>query len=271
MKYKILFSDMDGTLLKTDKSISSATKEAIDRYIAAGGRLVLTSGRPPESILEVAAQLGLTYPNSYLICYNGAMIYDCEKRKPLHKTTISRSDVSLIEKEALQRGIHIHTYQGNRIVTHKPDPEIQFYTTYVHMEVLYRDDFSKELTEEPMKMIAIDLHDHAKLEAFQKAIQSKLNGRVQVLFSTPKYLEFLPIDAGKGNAISCLCDYLGLPLSEAVAVGDEENDISMIKAAGLGIAMKNGSEYTKKAAVLVTDLTNDEDAFVSLIDRILSA
>lgn len=270
MKYKILFSDMDGTLLKTDKSISHETKEALDRYVAAGGRLVLTSGRPPESIIEVAKNLGIYYPNSYLIAYNGAMVYDCEKKTPIHKTTISREDVSLAEREAQKRGIHIHTYEGNRVVSHKKDAEIMFYTTYVHMDIQYMDDYSKELSEEPMKMIAIDLGDHQKLEEFQAAIQPPLEGRVQVLFSTPKYLEFLPLDAGKGNAITFLATYLNTSLSETVAIGDEENDISMIQAAGLGIAMKNGNEHTKACADIITDFTNDEDAFVSIIDMLLS-
>lgn len=270
MKYKIIFADMDGTLLRSDKTISHATKVALDRYINAGGKLVLTSGRPPESILEVANKLGINYEGSYLICYNGAMVYDCSKQQLVQKAVISLSDVEIAEKEAGKLGIHIHTYENNKIVAHMPDPELEFYTTYVHMDITYQKDFAASLSEEPFKMIAIDLHDHQKLEQYQKQVQEKLNNRVQVLFSTPKYLEFLPLEAGKGNAITNLCQYLNIPLSDVIAIGDEENDISMIQAAGLGIAMKNGSERTRQSADCITSHTNDEDAFVFLIDQILN-
>ncbi len=270
MKYNVLFSDMDGTLLKTDKTISPATKKALDDFVAAGGRLVLTSGRPPESILEVAEKQGILYKGSYIIAYNGAMIYDCDERKVIHKEVISREDVSLIEQEALSHNLHIHTYEGNQVVSHVKDDEILYYTTFVHMDIKYLKDYGKELIEEPMKMIAIDLHDHGKLNVFKDAIKPILKDRVQVLFSTPMYLEFLPVNAGKGNAVAKLCEMLNIPLDHAIAIGDEENDISMIKTAGLGVAMKNGSPLTRESADLVTDKTNDEDAFVDLIQQILT-
>ena len=80
---KILFSDMDGTLLKNDSTVSPETKRVLDRMNEAGHRLVLTSGRPLDSMLEVMETAGLFYPETLLIAYNGSLIYDCTARAPL--------------------------------------------------------------------------------------------------------------------------------------------------------------------------------------------
>lgn len=83
MKCKILFTDMDGTLLNDEKEISKRVYQAIERFTEAGGRVVLSSGRPLNSILETKNGLGLSYPGMYVIAYNGALVYDCQSGSPV--------------------------------------------------------------------------------------------------------------------------------------------------------------------------------------------
>ena len=82
-KERILFSDMDGTLLRNDSTVSPHTKAVLDRMTAAGHRLVLTSGRPLDSMLEVMEEAGLFYPDTLLIAYNGSLTWDCTAHAPL--------------------------------------------------------------------------------------------------------------------------------------------------------------------------------------------
>lgn len=125
------------------------------------------------------------------------------------------------------------------------------------------------LTDGPYKMLAADLHDHNKLEAFRLAISDWAEGRIQTIYSNDKYLELFRLDAGKGNALRFVCEYLGVPLSDAYAAGDAENDISMLQAAGCGIAMRNAPDPVKEAADMVTRSDNDQDGLAETMRRLL--
>lgn len=118
-------------------------------------------------------------------------------------------------------------------------------------------------------MLAADLHDHNKLEAFRLAISDWAEGRIQTIYSNDKYLELFRLDAGKGNALRFVCEYLGVPLSDAYAAGDAENDISMLQAAGCGIAMRNAPDPVKEAADMVTRSDNDQDGLAETMRRLL--
>ena len=119
----------------------------------------------------------------------------------------------------------------------------------------------------PCKCIAIELHDADRLERFRMELKDLAGPRLTLLYSNPYYLEIFRAEAGKGSAVNKLCEYLGIPVSSAIAAGDEENDISMIQAAGLGIAMKNGSLRTQAAADVVTTEDNNHDGLADFLIR----
>ena len=103
---KILFTDMDGTLLLSDSTVSPAMKETLNRLTEAGHKLVLTSGRPLDSILEVMEAAGLFYPGTLIISNNGSLIYDCSARSPLMEKTVPFPIVADIMSMADEMGIH---------------------------------------------------------------------------------------------------------------------------------------------------------------------
>lgn len=119
-------------------------------------------------------------------------------------------------------------------------------------------------------MLAISLDDPEKLEAFRKSISEWAEHKIRTIYSNAMYLELFDWDAGKGNALHFLCNYLQVPLSDAYATGDADNDISMITAAGTGIAMQNAAEGVKQKADVITELDNDHDGLADTMRRLLN-
>ena len=119
--------------------------------------------------------------------------------------------------------------------------------------------------DEPAKLIAIDLNDHSKLEKLKIEREKKYGNKLKVLFSTNYYLDIFKINSSKGNAVFKLCNILNIPIKNSLAAGYQENDISMIKAAGIGIAMINGVVEVKKVANVITKKYNYNDVLVEFI------
>lgn len=266
---KLLFTDLDGTLLNNASQVSPGTRAFLDEFLAAGNRLILSSGRPKDSVLEVKNKAGLSQPGILLSCYNGAQIYDCDSRRTIMTKRLPLSYVSYLQEQAANYDLHIQTYQENAVVSPADDEEIRFYRVRIHLPLVVSPVLTDALTEEPYKMLAASLHDHGKLEAFRLGISDWSKGKIQTIYSNDMYLELFRQDAGKGNALRFLCGHFDVPLSDTYAAGDAQNDISMLQAAGTGIAMCNATDQVKDAADIVTDLDNDQDGLANLMQKLL--
>lgn len=266
---KVLFTDMDGTLLLSDSTVSDRMRRGIEEFTQAGNHLILTSGRPLPSVLEVKHAQKIDAPGcSIVIAYNGAMVYDCARQETLLCHRLSLEDVRYVSEQAQKWDLHIHTYSESHIIAKKWNPELEYYTARIHLPVQYADDLAQALTQPPCKIQCICLDDRKKLEAFRRHLLPTLGERVNIIFSNDRYLELLPREAGKGKAIQFVRQYLHLPLSHSYAAGDEENDISMLQAAGCGIAMANATEEVKKAAGIVTANDNDHDGLLDILQSL---
>lgn len=262
-----LFTDMDGTLLKEDSTISVPMKKALERMAEAGHSLILTSGRPLPAILDVCEQEGISFPNMKIISNNGALIYDCDEDRPLSEYRLAAEDISYIVDKALDAGLHIHGYTKSQIVCREMNEELRYYTKRIHMPIKYVKDIPAALPEGSYKLQVIHLTDHDALVRFRDSLLSYCGDRVQMIFSNERYLEILPAGADKGRALRFLMNYLPIPRSHTYAAGDADNDISMIQAAGTGIAMQNAAAPIKEAADIVTERTNDQDGLLEILDR----
>ena len=266
---KILFSDMDGTLLKNDSTVSPGTKRVLDRMTAAGHRLVLTSGRPLDSMLEVMEQEGLFYPDTLLIAYNGSLTWDCTAQAPLFSLPLPLDICRGIADAARRYGVHYQTYTDHEIVCEKEDEELRYYRRRIHLPVLLSPDPVSVLTAPPYKMHAIHLTDHERLEALKADVEERFSGRVTVQFSNDQYLEFFHSGSGKGSAILQLLRHLGIPVENSVSAGDAPNDISMLQAAGCGIAMKNADPEVKESADYITRFDNEHDGLADAVELLI--
>uniref|UniRef100_UPI004057665E Cof-type HAD-IIB family hydrolase n=1 Tax=Acetatifactor sp. TaxID=1872090 RepID=UPI004057665E len=263
----LLFTDMDGTLLRDDSTVSSHIKKELDRITEAGHRLILTSGRPLPAILEVCEEAGLTYPGTIIISNNGGYIYDYDEDKAILEYRLSQEDMTYIISKADEFGIHIHGYTKSHIVCREMNAEIRYYTRRIHMPLKYVSDIADALPQGSYKLQAISLTDHDALVRFRDSLLNYCGDRIQMIFSNEHYLEILPAEAGKGNAIRFVTDYLPISRSHTFAAGDAENDISMLQAAHIGIAMQNATDAVKENADIVTALDNNNDGLLEVLAK----
>lgn len=265
MEPKIIFTDMDGTLLNDNKQISPITKKTLDELFGHTNKLVLSSGRPLESILQTKTKLQLHYPGLYIISYNGSLIYDCDAGHAIFESRVSMEDTIKILADAEKLGIYCHTYSSTHIISPRPSVELDFYRNTIDLPVIFSNEIGDSLSMEPFKLLAIHLQDQEQLYKLKERVESWGGDRITCAFSNDNYLEFYPVTSGKGNAVNFLCDYLNIPLTMAVAAGDAENDISMLSVIPNSFAMANASESVKKTARYVTQNDNNHDGILEVI------
>lgn len=262
---KILFTDLDGTLLNNKSLISETTRKALDCMTQAGNLLVLSSGRPLDSILEVKNLAGLHYPNTYIIAYNGSLIYDCDRKENIYELRLKPDEVSFVWQLAKLHNLHIQTYTDSEIISALEDKEVMYYRERIHLPLILSDSPLSVLQKPPFKLLAIDLHKKKHLTFFSDALLTHYHDKLTTVFSNDQYLEIFAKESGKGNALKKLCDLLSIPVSNSYASGDALNDLSMLQAAGHSIAMKNGDPALFKYAQIITPHTNDEDGLAEII------
>ena len=262
---KIFFTDLDGTLLNDAKEITPKTREALDFLAANGHNLVLISGRPVLSVLEVKEKLHLDYPGMYIIAYNGGCIYDCDNDRLLLEKRVSIENTAYLLEASKQAGLYCQTYNDTHIITREHGPELDYYTKVIHLPYIITEDVIGILDKPPYKLHTICLDDRSRLEAFCDSLRSWAQNKIQMIFSNDKYLELIPYDSGKGFALKYLAEYLGVSIENTLSAGDADNDISMIEAAGTGVAMANGAQSVKDIADVITPYDNNNDGLAEIL------
>lgn len=268
MGSKILFTDLDDTLLDDNKEVCRENREKIAQMLAQGHYFVITTGRPTATGKIVVKELGLTMPGCYMASFNGAVIYDCAAQRVLVQRAIPLHVAKEIIDEAHKAGIYIHSYQQDIILTEEHSPELDFYIDKVKMEYQLVPDIYSRLYNDPNKLIMIDIDGSDRLLNFQKEHEEILSP-CNVFFSRNEYLEICPKDTDKGSAVKYITEFLGLPPENTVAVGDERNDIPMIQAAHIGVAVANGHPDIKEAADYVTRCDSAHGAIAEVIDKFI--
>ena len=261
---KILFTDLDGTLLRDDKTISDTLIKAAYDFCNLGNKLVLCSGRPLLSILSVKNTFLPDCNNCYASSYNGALVYDIMAEKNIFEARVPLSYVALILDEAKKREIHCHTYSETHVISKYETTELFQYLSYISMPYAIGEDAISSLTSGPFKLIAIKYNARKELEAFRDHIIKLTKGVITSVLSSDFNLEFFYHKAGKENSLLFLSEYLSVPVQNMIAVGDAGNDIAMIKVAGFGVAVKNAEDSVKAAADYITVFDNNHDGILEL-------
>lgn len=266
---RILFTDLDKTLLSDDMTVSKENRSAIENALSRGNYVAIATGRPVKSGKAVAKKLGLTMPRCYMIAFNGSVLYDCHADRILYEETIPIPHVQKLFEEAGRAGLYIQTYNKTDILTEKRTEELDCYSQKTGMSYQLFPNIGQNLKEEPYKALLIHLKSRRTLEEFQKANECWTKNVLNSFFSSDAYLEYCPLGVDKGAAILRLCSLLHIPVEHTIAVGDEWNDISMIREAHIGVAVKNAVSEVKEAADFVTERDNNHDAVAEVIEKFL--
>lgn len=270
METKALFLDLDGTLLNDRKEITPGNRSAIVRALTAGHQIVITTGRPLVSAIDQARQLELDGPGCSLIAYNGGVIYDLGAGRVIFQRTIPLELVRPVFAEANRRGVHIQTYRDTQVLVEPrcATETVARYCQLIRMTYAVLPDI-RGLEEEPAKLLAIDYQRQAPLYAFRDWVLSQFGDRLDSFFSCDQYLEIVPRGLSKGSALLRLAELLGIPRERTVAVGDAANDLTMLQAAQVGVAMRNSTEEVLALADTVTTRDNNHDGVAEVIENYL--
>lgn len=266
MSIKLVAIDIDGTLLNEKREITNEVKKTISAAISKGIVIVLCTGRPLPGVQDQLNELDLFQDNDHVITYNGALVQQTKSGKIISHHGLSHEDFLEIEVMARRIGSHLHSIDDKAIYTSNRD--ISVYTiqeaSLVKMPLKYRTP--EEMTPEInlVKMMMID--EPEILDAAIARLPKSFREKYTTVKSAPYYFEVLNKNASKGAAVAKLSQYLGIKQEEIMAIGDNENDLSMIEYAGLGVAMGNAIPLVKKTAHVVTT-TNDEHGVAEAIKK----
>lgn len=278
LKYKMLVADMDYTLLNKEKKVSERNREAVKRAMEKGVHVVVATGRIYTSARVYAKLLGVNTP---IIASNGAIIREAafesptDTEKTIYKHLLPREAVLEMIRLSHKYGLFCHFFTEDTIIAEKLVNVSLRYTEWNKylgeedkVKIRIVDDLEKALTEwklEPLKAVVVD-EDSDKIQAIRNDIVK--TGIVTVSQSLKNNLEVMDKDVSKGNAVKILAQMFNFKREEIIAIGDNENDLSMIEYAGLGISMGNGEEVLKNAADYITGDYN-EDGVAQAIEKFI--
>ena len=262
--YKLIAIDMDGTLLKEDKTISIKTKEAIKMATDKGAKVVLASGRPIIGLEPYLKELGLDTEDDYVMSFNGSLVQNSRTKEIVFESALKGTDLKSLYALSKELGVNIHAFDTKGCIT----PVMSKYTEVEgklnHIEVGIVDFNEVSDDEDIIKIMFVDPQE--KLEEAIKKLPADIYDKYTVVRSSPFFLEFLNKESNKGVGVAALANHLGINKKEVICMGDAGNDLAMIEYAGMGVAMANAFDEVKKAANFIT-LSNEEDGVAFAINK----
>ncbi|MGO3731782.1 MAG: Cof-type HAD-IIB family hydrolase [Vagococcus sp.] len=264
---KLIAIDLDGTLLTDDKHITDRNKEVLQQAKDQGVKVVLCTGRPLVAIKPYLDRLELNDKGDYSITFNGGEIQKNDTGEELISYSLSLEAVK--EVAELMRKLELP------LDVISEDTCIHLNTAPKDRESIY-DTLNPLLTFESCEVESLDDTriynkmvvgiDPEYLDEKIKGIPDSYYSLFNIMKSRDCLLEIIHPDVSKANAIRILANQLDIKQSEVMALGDEENDISMIEYAGMGVVMENGNEAVKKLAQFVTK-SNQEDGVAYAVEK----
>lgn len=264
MNYRMLVLDLDDTLLKDDRTVSELTRRRLLEAQQQGMIVVLASGRPTYAMQHLAKELCLAEYGGYFISFNGARITSCADQHILLSVDISHAQMCKLFDLAQEHGVYIQTYTEDHILVSKDNEYTQIEKEITGMDVIECADFKAEIPKTAVKAMMLEHPD--RLKEMEKALRPVVENELYMTITKPFFLEFMNPAVDKGKSLVTLAQHLNVPMEQVIAVGDSYNDISMIKAAGLGVAMGNAVEAVKQAADYET-ADNEHDGVARVVER----
>ncbi|NKN30535.1 Cof-type HAD-IIB family hydrolase [Weissella cibaria] len=272
MVYKMLVSDLDETLLNDDGTVHADNLAAIKTAVAHGFKFVPNTGRSFNSVQALLKTLGLyDQAGQYVISYNGAAIVENKDNQVLLTRGMDRELAAQIFRAGLvndQVDVHIYTVDTLFIYNISPTDKQYMAERGVPYELMASDDLAFLANEQPVMKVIFEHPDQAVREQIRDAVLAAVGAdAVEATFSSSRYVEFNTKGVDKGSASLLLGEKLGIQRDEIIAAGDNNNDLKMLTAVGLGVSVANGIPAVQGAAAVVTERTNNEGAIAEILEK----
>lgn len=255
---KMVVSDMDGTLLNSDLEISKENLQAIEALRQKGIRFCVATGRPEQLLKEYIEPLQMIDP---MIMYNGSVIGHPFRDENLYQLKLEKEDIRSIIEYCEKNDVIYMPYTKNKLIS-KPNYRVDFFEQRNKRlseknKCIFDDirDIDQIVNGNDINKILLIENDPLK----NKEVKDFLSDypQFEIAASQKGFIDINPKGASKGNALKVLADHFGYTLDEIVVFGDQDNDVSMLKVAGIGVAMANASEQARSVANDTTSSNND--------------
>lgn len=254
--------DLDGTLLRSDGSVSDRTVRTLQAARDKGVVVAIATGRMYQTARPYGERLNLG--DSPLLLFAGGLIETLESKKILFQQAIPQQTAQELVDLAREQGWQMQTYIDDVLRAARDDEWIRDYERITHSKACICGDDFYHVQGDCNKLLSRGGHDD--LVARKALIEKTFPGRFNVLFSAPTFLEIMPQGVDKGEGIRRLGELYGIGTDEIMALGDSQNDLDMLKAAGFPVAMANAAEEVKAAAAYVT-ASNDDDGVAAAVEK----
>ena len=259
----LVVSDVDGTLLTKDKTLTDGARRAVRRLHEAGIGFTITSSRPTIGMRFLIEPLQITLP---LGAFNGSCIVD-PQLNPIEQHLIPAPAVQRSLDVLSEFGVDIWLFTGDLWLTRNGDGEyVPNEKRAIRADPTIVADFAPYL-ESACKIVGASA-DAALLQRCEVAMQAALGAQATAVRSQSYYLDVTPPGCNKGTFVQKMARRLGIPLDAVATIGDMQNDLAMFRTSGVSFAMGNATDDVKKAATDVT-ASNEEEGFAGAIEMIL--
>lgn len=265
---KIIAMDLDDTLLTTDLTISDRTVAVLQECMNRGIHIILASGRSPHAMFNHAQRIGIDTVPSYIVANNGSLVLASDTKKTVFEHFLPVHVAIEAFRLTIDAGLSCHSYEDTCIhvsrETEFSDRDYQL----SGLKPIVPDDF-EEIIRRGVYKLVIPGHPEfiIPVESEFKVI---FKDRATVFVSKPYFMEILPLNAGKGEALREIAEKrLQISSEYVMAFGDSMNDESMIRYAGMSVAMKNGRREIQDLAQFITEQTNDDDGIADFLERMV--
>lgn len=261
--FRAIALDLDGTLTNHDKVVTPRTRQALLKAQEQGTVIILASGRPTYGIVPVAECLELEKRGGYILSYNGGNIVNAKTGEKLFSQFLPDAVIPILYKYAKEKNHALLGYAGNEIITEMPDdPYVKEESRINKMNIRKVDNLMETLEPHPTKLLMTgDPTDMLKAE--EKLVEI-LGEKMDIFRSAPFFLELVPKGIDKAQSLLRLLSKINLTPADLMAFGDGYNDLSMLKLAGVGVAMANAAPEVRADADYVT-LSNEEDGVAAAL------
>jgi Cof subfamily protein (haloacid dehalogenase superfamily) len=267
MEQKVLVLDIDGTLTNSTKEITSSTKEALQDIMEKGHKVILASGRPTPGMRRYEEELELEKYGGYLLSYNGARVVECRSGEIVYQRTLPQMMIPGLYGFAKRHGCGLITYLGSTVISaFRPDEYIELEARINGLPVKQVENFVDFVDFEVNKCLMTK--ESGEAAVLEKELQKKYGELLSIYRSEPFFIEIMPRNVNKASSLEKMLEAIGQKRENTICCGDGFNDISMIKFAGVGVAMANAQQEVKEAADYIT-ASNDEDGLIQVIDKFI--
>lgn len=261
--YRAIALDLDGTLTNHEKVVTPKTREALLKAASEGAVIILASGRPTYGIEPVAECLELNQRGGYILSYNGGNIVNAKTGEKLFSQFLPDEVIPELYAYAKEHGHALLGYAGNEIITEMPDDQYVKEESRINkMNIRKVDNLFESLEPHPTKLLMTG--DPTLMLKAEEELVEKLGDRMDIFRSAPFFLELVPKGIDKAKSLTRLLTKINLTPADLIAFGDGYNDLSMLKLAGMGVAMENAAPEVRAEADYVT-LSNEEDGVAAAL------